>query len=315
MASITDKAKEVVQSTGEALGLTSKPEDRGTAPVQTPGFQTSSGPQASSKESLPGESKGIKSQALEAAEVVVQRFAPINSIHQHVCAFHFYAHDMTRQVEAHHYCAHPNEEIRQCVLYDSDQPNARLIGIEYIISERLFTSLPKEECIFWHSHNYEVGSGMLQAPRVPDAAENEEMRQIAVTYGKVFHTWQVDRGDTLPIGPPQLMMAFKEDGQLDPEAWAARDARYGSNSEEKRQYRQAHMDIPEKTHPDADHWMKGDGAWQLEMVKKPFKSVPEDKLEANKKRMQALRAGGFKDAASGRLQQALQQSLSVKDKQ
>jgi len=41
--------------------------------------------------------------------------------------------------------------------------------------------------------------------------------QIAKTYGKVFHFWQFDKGDTLPIGPPQLMMAITADGQLNPE--------------------------------------------------------------------------------------------------
>ncbi len=35
---------------------------------------------------------------------------------------------------------------------DSDQPSARLIGIEYIISERLLKTLPEEEKRFWHSH-------------------------------------------------------------------------------------------------------------------------------------------------------------------
>ena len=29
---------------------------------------------------------------------------------------------------------------------------ARLIGVEYIISERLFKALPEEEKRFWHSH-------------------------------------------------------------------------------------------------------------------------------------------------------------------
>ena len=28
---------------------------------------------------------------------------------------------MGRQVEAHHYCSHPSEEVRQCTLWDSDQ--------------------------------------------------------------------------------------------------------------------------------------------------------------------------------------------------
>jgi hypothetical protein len=38
--------------------------------------------------------------------------------------------------------------------------------------------------------------------------------QIAKTYGKAFHFWQFDKGDTLPIGPPQLMMAITADGRL-----------------------------------------------------------------------------------------------------
>ena len=71
------------------------------------------------------------------------------------------------QVEAHHFCACPNEDVRQCVIYDSDKPNARLIGLEYIISDQLFETLPEEEKIYWHSHKYEVQSGTLQVcPRI-----------------------------------------------------------------------------------------------------------------------------------------------------
>ena len=41
---------------------------------------------------------------------------------------------------------------------------------------------------------------MLQAPRVPVQAEYLEMQKLINTYGKTFHTWQVDRGDVLPFG-------------------------------------------------------------------------------------------------------------------
>ncbi len=43
---------------------------------------------------------------------------------------------------------------------------------------------------------------LLQAPRVPVLAEDLEMKKLINTYGKTFHTWQVDRGDTLPLGNP-----------------------------------------------------------------------------------------------------------------
>jgi len=35
---------------------------------------------------------------------------------------------------------------------------------------------------------------------VPVLAEDLEMKKLINTYGKTFHTWQVDRGDTLPLG-------------------------------------------------------------------------------------------------------------------
>ena len=74
-------------------------------------------------------------------------------------------------MEAHHFCACPNEDVRQCVSYASDKPNARLIGLEYIISDKLFETLPDEEKIYWHSHKYEVQSGTLQVcpPPLPSA--------------------------------------------------------------------------------------------------------------------------------------------------
>ena len=42
---------------------------------------------------------------------------------------------------------------------------------------------------------YEVKSGMLVAPSVPEMAEHMEMEKLVNTYGKTWHTWQVDRGD------------------------------------------------------------------------------------------------------------------------
>lgn len=134
---------------------------------------------------VPGEKPSLTSKVLNLGMAVTEKFAPLKKVCQHVCAFHFYAHDMSRQVgaipllyrqrvtnsldgsdiftndllrqvEAHHYCSHLSEEVRQCVIYDSDAANARLIGVEYIISRRLFDSLPEDEKKYWHSHTYEV---------------------------------------------------------------------------------------------------------------------------------------------------------------
>ena len=103
--------------------------------------------------------------------------------------FHFYAYDMTRQVEAHHYCTHYNEDMRQCLIYDTPEKDARLIGIEYIVTEKLFMQLPDEEKQLWHSHEYEVKSGVLFFPGVPATVQHKDLAKVCNTYGKTFHFW------------------------------------------------------------------------------------------------------------------------------
>jgi hypothetical protein len=182
-------------------------------------------------------------------------FAPLNAIHAHVCGVHFYSGNMKRQIIAQHYCAHLSDEVLQCILYDSEKKDARIIGIEYIVSARIFESLPADEKKFWHSHNYEVKSGALTAPDASESAEKDLMKVLIGTYGKTWHTWQVDRGDKLPLGIPQLMMAFTKDGQLDPKIAAARDALYSVSMAAKKA---ARADIADaKVDPGADAWQKG----------------------------------------------------------
>lgn len=217
-----------------------------------------------------GREKTAKTKMLEAGAELLQGEGPINGIHAHVCGFHFYADDMKRQVRAHHYCGHKNEDVLQCVIYDSHDKNARLIGIEYIISEQLFKTLPEEEKKLWHSHKHEVMSGQLVAPGIPAVAENELMQKLVTTYGKTWHTWQVDRGDTLPLGLPKLMMGFTADGQVDPALVAQRDKDFDLDSNKKRADRAEKIKPPEKIAEGADAWQKGP-AFQLsdDLLKQP----------------------------------------------
>jgi uncharacterized protein DUF1264 len=75
------------------------------------------------------------------------------------------------------------------VIFDRNAPDARLIGIEYIISEQRFRGLPDDEKRLWHSHHHEVKSGILVAPGIPDLAEHAYFSDLVTTYGKTFHTW------------------------------------------------------------------------------------------------------------------------------
>lgn len=48
-------------------------------------------------------------------------------------------------MEAHHFFHQVNEDFAQCVLFDDNSKSANLNGIEYIISEKLFATLPEGE--------------------------------------------------------------------------------------------------------------------------------------------------------------------------
>jgi hypothetical protein len=169
--------------------------------------------------------------------------------------FHFYADDMGRPVEASHFCMHLSDDFHQCVIFDTNRPDAKLIGIEYIVSERVFRSLPEDEKRFWHSHNYEVKSGLLVAPEMPAGEEHAFMRGLVTTYGKTWHTWQIDRDPAFPVGIPQLMMGFVMDGEIDPRLVQQRDERFHIASGERRRER---ADIP-MTDPaaGANSWQSG----------------------------------------------------------
>ena len=199
----------------------------------------------------PGEGKTFKDKVLEKGADWMQRHSPLKHFDAYVVGFHCARHDPATQMEAHHYCKLINDEFVQCVLFDGNTEEANLIGVEYIVSERLFDGLPEEEKAYWHPHNFEVFSGQLIAPGLPDAAEHELMKLLVNSYGKTWHTWHSGRhdqgpGDHLPMGDPKLMWSFNRFGEADEAMKHDRDETMGLNPTKKRKQRQ---DLVEHAHP------------------------------------------------------------------
>jgi hypothetical protein len=212
--------------------------------------------------SSPGGKESAKTGALETGTALLQGKEPVTQLNVYMDGFHFYSGHMEGQMEAHHFCAVVNEDLNQCIIFDGNGKDAKIMGVEYIVSKRNFDTLAPEEKKLWHSHVYEVKSGMLIAPGVPQAAEHEFMEKMAGTYGKTWHTWHTDQHHTLPTGQPQLMMGFTGDGQINPQLVAERDRRFGLSSEQKKMNR-ADITVP-PIDPAADSWQNGE-AWQLSL--------------------------------------------------
>lgn len=203
----------------------------------------------------PGAEQSGKTKALETGAAILQTQPPIRAINAYLDGFHFYSGNMQGQTEAHHYCSILNDDFIQCVIYDGNVQDAKIMGVEYIISEKLFRDLPAAEKALWHSHVYEVKSGQLIAPGIPEVAEHELMEKLVHTYGKTWHTWHTDRNKQIPLGVPQLMMGFTADGQSDPDMVAARDRRFGVDSQAKKKNR-ADITAP-PIDAAADGWQHG----------------------------------------------------------
>ena len=198
---------------------------------------------------------------LDAGAAVLQSRPPVAALNAYLDGFHFYNGNSAAQMEAHHYCSILSEELIQCVIYDGNLEDAKLMGVEYIISESLFKTLPQAEKALWHSHVHEVKSGQLIAPGIPQAAEDKLMRKLVRTYGKTWHTWHTDQHKSLPLGVPQLMMGFTADGQADPRMVKERDQRFAIDSQQKRRER-AEIESP-RVDPAADAWQNGN-TWQID---------------------------------------------------
>jgi hypothetical protein len=81
------------------------------------------------------------------------------------------------------------------------------------------------------------------------------MLELQKTYGKTIHTWAIDVTPDLPLGPPDLMMSYTDDGQLSPQIIRERDEKFGISTEEKRKYRASYLPPYEKA-PGVDEWEK-----------------------------------------------------------
>ena len=193
-------------------------------------------------ETAPGADRTAKTAALETGANLMQAKAPVEKIAMYLNGFHAAKDDPKMQMEAHHYCNQTNEDMAQCVLFDGNTAEARMMGVEYIISEKLYNTLPTDEKAYWHPHNYEILSGQLRMPGLPDVAEKEALKGKMNSYGKTWHTWMTGmrdhQPDPLPYGPPRLQWSFNHDGEDMPGMVAERDKRMSFDTADEKKDRE-----------------------------------------------------------------------------
>lgn len=184
----------------------------------------------------PGDPKSTKKTMLEYGASMVQSFKPLHNFSKYFTTIHSFSDDTDNQSISHGFCADLSEDFSQSILYDSNEKYAKIIGVEYTISQRLYDVLPEEEKILWHPNSYQVKGGLMTAPRVPQKVEDEIMKMLVNTYAKTVYTWNY-KDDILPIGVPSLMTTPTENYEVNKNLLRERDRSLGIDTEELREAR------------------------------------------------------------------------------
>jgi len=166
-------------------------------------------------------------------------FEPIRQIGVYLDGFHVMKQAPDLFLEAHHYCAAKSDDLLQCAIFDGNTSDANLVGIEYVVSERLFDQLPADEKRFWHPHDYEILAGQLIAPGMQESEEKALMKKWMNSYGKTWHVWNTGyfgrpHADPVPLGVPMLAWSFNADGEVPAQLVHDRDQRFGISTEQRR---------------------------------------------------------------------------------
>ncbi|MBX9628849.1 MAG: OBAP family protein [Gemmataceae bacterium] len=161
---------------------------------------------------------------------------PLGQMHLYVCAFHLAKKDPKLVFEAHHYCMPVSDGVHQCVIFDGTGKTAKLLGVEYIIADKLYRALPAAEKKYYHPHTYEVTAGLLIAPGMKPADEDKLMEGLVTTWGKTWHTWP-DPKQELPMSDPLLMWAATKDGMVGEDILAGRDKAFKVSTTDLRKRR------------------------------------------------------------------------------
>ena len=104
---------------------------------------------------------------------------------------------------AHHYCKEVSGGLTECQIYDSDRPDAKLVGVEVIVSPQTYQTFSAAEKRRWHYHKTEIPKVSATLPDLSPEEAAKVVKKIEGTYGKVYLLRDPGKGQPA-VGQPTL---------------------------------------------------------------------------------------------------------------
>jgi hypothetical protein len=104
---------------------------------------------------------------------------------------------------AHHYGKDVSGGLIECPIYDSDRPDAKLVGVEVIVSPKTYQTFSAAEKARWHAHKTEIPKVSATLPDLSPEEAAKVVKKIEGTDGKVYLLWDPGKGQPA-VGQPSL---------------------------------------------------------------------------------------------------------------
>lgn len=107
---------------------------------------------------------------------------------------------------AHHWCK-AVEGMTECLIFDGDANDARLVEVETIVSPAVYQTFTPQEQALWHYHKIEIPKVNAKLPDMTPAEAQNVAAGMMDTYGKVWMLWNpatTPHGD--PVGRPTIVV-------------------------------------------------------------------------------------------------------------
>ncbi len=106
---------------------------------------------------------------------------------------------------AHHYCKQVKGGMVECQLYDSDDKDAGLVGVETVVPTDVWKGFDAKEQSLWHYHREEIPKVNAKLPDLSPEEAAKVVETLNETYGKIYLLWDPTKSE-LPIGQPSITM-------------------------------------------------------------------------------------------------------------
>jgi hypothetical protein len=135
------------------------------------------------------------------ASAMATSTSPVPGFTLHIDALKHFPGNAT--TVAHHWCRAAENGVTECLLFDSDAPNAQLVGVETVVPTATWKTYSPTEQALWHYHRVEIPKVSPTLPGLSPAEASKVVASLLETYGKIWILWDPSQGKA-PIGQPTV---------------------------------------------------------------------------------------------------------------